>query len=121
MYPVVRWSSRSSTGHRRDTRVRAPLPRSVRASQLETRTARLKLRPAKKPVFVKIGVGLALGYRRNLVAGTWVARVADGRGGNWTKKIGIADDFDEADEGHEIFDFWGAQDRARVLVRTDSN
>lgn len=57
-----------------------------------------------------------VGYRRNATAGTWVVRAADGQGGNWTKAIGTADDFDEAD-GKTVLDFWQAQDRARVISR----
>jgi len=94
------------------------MARSTRSSTLETRTARLKLPIAKKPVFAKIGPGVGLGYRRNRTAGTWVARVADGRRGNWTKAIGHADDFDEAD-GSQVLDFWQAQEKARILGRSD--
>jgi integrase len=57
-----------------------------------------------------------LGYRRNATAGTWVVRAADGKGGNWTKAIGAADDFDEAD-GKAVLDFWQAQDCARAFAR----
>ena len=71
---------------------------------------------AKKPVFAKIGPGVGLGYRRNQTAGTWVVWVADGRGGNWTKAIGSADDFEEADSNNTL-DFWQAQDRARAVAR----
>jgi integrase len=92
------------------------MARSARSARLESRAARLKLTVAKKPVFVKIGPRVGLGYRRNQTAGTWVARVADGRGGNWTKSIGFADDFDEAD-GTNFLDFWTAQDRARTIGR----
>lgn len=92
------------------------MARSARSAKLETRSARLKLAVAKKPVFVKIAPRVGLGYRRNQTAGTWVARVADGKGGNWTKAIGVADDLDEAD-GTGIFDFWQAQDRARAVGR----
>lgn len=84
--------------------------------KLETRAARLKLPVAKKPIFTKIGPGLGVGYRRNTTAGTWVVRAADGKGGNWTKAIGAADDFDEAD-GKVVLDFWQAQDRARAIAR----
>jgi integrase len=91
------------------------MARQVR-SKLETRTARLKLPPAKKPVFVQIAPRVGLGYRRNKTAGTWVARVADGRGGNWTKAIGFADDFADAD-GRDVLDYWQAQDRARTVAR----
>jgi hypothetical protein len=98
-------------------RLRASVARRSRATKLEARGARLKLPVAKKPVFAKIGPGLGLGYRRNATAGTWVVRAADGQGGNWTKAIGTADDFDEAD----VLDFWQAQDRARAIARVGRN
>jgi integrase len=65
---------------------------------------------------VRVGPKIGLGYRRNQTAGTWVARVADGRGGNWTKAVGTADDLDDAD-GVAILDFWQAQEKARILGR----
>jgi integrase len=71
---------------------------------------------AKKPVFAKIGPRVAVGYRRNQTAGTWVVRAADGKGGNWTKAIGNADDFEDAN-GSEVLTFWQAQDRARAVAR----
>jgi integrase len=80
----------------------------------------LKLPIAKKPVFTKIGPRVGLGYRRNQTAGTWVLRVADGKGGNWTKAIGNADDFEEADDNN-ILDFWQAQHRARAMARVAHN
>ena len=92
------------------------MARSARSSKLETRTARLRLPVAKKPVYVKIGPGISLGYRRNQSAGTWVARVADGKGGNWTKRVGVADDFDDLDE-NTIFDYWQAHRRVHALAR----
>jgi integrase len=92
------------------------MARHARGAGLETRSSRLKLPIAKKPVFVKIGLGIGLGYRRNATAGTWVARISDGKGGNWTKAIAMADDFDEAD-GKTVLDFWQAQDRARAIAR----
>src|SRR5262249_22180894 len=67
-------------------------------------------------VFTRIGPGIALGYRRNKTVGTWVARVADGKGGNWTRGIGVADDFDEAD-GNRALTYWQAQERARAISR----
>jgi len=71
---------------------------------------------AKKPAFVRIGPGLSLGYRRNQTAGTWVVRVANGRGGFRTAAIGFADDHDDAD-GHKFLDFWQAQERAKIAAR----
>src|SRR6516225_7299830 len=98
------------------------MARRPRSSQLETRTARLKLAPRKKPYsFTIIAPGIALAYRRNQGAGTWVVRVADGRGGNWTKAFGVADDHEDAD-GSNVLDFWMATDKARALARgSDDN
>src|SRR6185295_11430629 len=96
----------------------AGMARRARGAGLEARSSRLRLPIAKKPVFVKIGPGVGLGYRRNQNAGTWVARVADGQGGNWTKAVGAADDFDVAD-GRNVLDFWQAQDKARTLGRIE--
>jgi integrase len=90
--------------------------RRTRAVKLETRTARLKLPPAKKPIFIKVGLRTGLGYRRTQTAGTWVVRVADGKGGNWTKAFAVADDLDDAN-GNTTLDFWQAQDRARAIAR----
>src|SRR5258707_15457849 len=94
---------RDTTGHRSGDR---HMPRRIRASRekLETRSSRLTLAIAKKPIFVKIRPGVGLGYRRNQTAGTWVVRVADGKGHNWTKAIAAADDFGEAN-GNTVLDF----------------
>jgi integrase len=92
------------------------MARRTRAAKIEDRTNRLKLPIAKKPVFVKIGPRVSLGYRRNQTAGTWVVRAADGKGSNWTKAIGVADDFETA-TGTATLTFWQAQDRARIVAR----
>jgi integrase len=86
---------------------------------LENRTQRLKLPVARKPLFVRIGPGISLGYRRNQITGTWVLRVADGRGGARTAAIGFADDHDAAN-GQDFLDYWQAQDRAKVHARVES-
>ena len=90
------------------------MPRRTREAKLETRSARLRLPVAKKPVFVKIGRGVGLGYRRNMTSGTWVVRITRG-GVDWAKAIGAADDFDNAD-GTTVLDFWQAQDWARAAA-----
>jgi integrase len=92
------------------------MARRTRETKLETRSSRLKLPLRKKPYFTSIGRGISLGYRRNQTTGTWVMRAANGKGGNWTRAIGIADDFDNAD-GKRILDFWQAQDHARAKAR----
>ena len=100
------------------------MARNPRASRLETRTARLKLKVRQKPYdFTTISPGIALGYRRNRAAGTWVVRVADGHGGNWTKRVGLADDHEPSDNAN-VFDWWEAVEAARKLARgtdTDTN
>jgi integrase len=90
--------------------------RRVRGNELENRTRRLKLPISKKPLFVRVGEGLSLGYRRNQTAGTWVLRVADGQGGASTVAVGRADDFDEAD-GTNYLTFWQAQEKAKHTAR----
>src|SRR5687768_6955431 len=92
------------------------MARNIRSAKLENRTNRLKLPVARKPIFERIGDGISLGYRRNQVAGTWVVRVADGKGGSWTKAIGMADDHEDAN-GKSILTFWQAQDNARLVAR----
>ena len=91
------------------------MARQIRNSSLESRTNRLKLPVGWKPIYVKIGPGLSLGYRRNQTAGTWVLRIADGKGGMATKRIGHADDFETAD-GQNFLTFYQAQDKARKLA-----
>ena len=93
------------------------MARKPRASRLESRTSRLKLQVREKPHdFTTISPGIALGYRRNKAAGTWVVRCADGRGGNWTRRVGHADDFEHADDKH-VLTYWQAIDAARKLAR----
>ena len=93
------------------------MARSARSSKLETRTSRLKLPVTAKPLFVRVAPGVSLGYRRTKTAGTWVLRVGSGRNGAWTKRIAIADDFDDSD-GVAILTFWEAQSVAKETAGT---
>jgi integrase len=95
------------------------MARSIRSAQLETRTARLKLPITTDPSFVKVGDGIALGYRRNRTDGAWVARVADGSGRNARRNLAIADDYQEAD-GQRVLSYWQAVDAARRLKAGDT-
>lgn len=92
------------------------MARNIRSAQLETRTARLKLELRKKPYTLRVAPGVRLGYRRNAAAGTWSVVGADGKGGNWIKKFGVADDHEEAN-GEQVLTFWQAQQLARQLAR----
>jgi integrase len=89
-----------------------PKPRN---SQLESATARRKLAVRKKPYYVRLSPGIHLGYRRNAGPGTWTVRVADG-GTEWTRKLGLADDFEAASRPH-VLSYWQALDAARALAR----
>ena len=93
------------------------MARRPRAAPIENRTNRLRLTVRRKPYsFTPVSPGIALGYRRNRGAGTWVMRAADGRGGSWTKAVGLADDLEAADNAH-VLDWWQAIEKARKLAR----
>jgi integrase len=86
------------------------------AIRLTSPTARAKLAVRKKPFFIVLGRGIALGYRRNAGAGTWIVRCADGKGSNWTKAFASADDHEKAD-GEHVLSFEQAAERTRALAR----
>ena len=81
--------------------------------KLDSKTARLKLKPRKKPYTNRIAAGIRLAYRRNEGPGTWSVL---GGGGTWLRQFAIADDLEPAD-GHTILDYWQAIERARDLAR----
>lgn len=96
------------------------MPRKVRDSNLETRSARARLRVAHKPYFRLIEPGLHLGYRKLASGpGTWLARRYTGQGKYTVENLRtadgalvIADDYSEAD-GHTVLSFAQAQQAAR--------
>ena len=97
------------------------MARRPRAFRLESRSNRLRFPGREKPYdFTTISPGISIGYRRNRSAGVWVVRVADGRGGNWTKRVALADDFEESN-GEQVLTFWEAQDKARKLARGNAD
>ena len=55
------------------------MPQKIRSAKLETRSARLRLAVRGKPYFIKLARGIALGYRRNKTAGTWLFVLTDTR------------------------------------------
>src|SRR5262245_35230555 len=87
-----------------------------RAARLETATARRRLKVRKKPYWITISPGIALGYRRNAGSGTWSVRSTDGHGSDWIKRIALADDLERAD-GMHVLTYWQAIDQARALAR----
>jgi integrase len=97
------------------------MPRKVRDSNLETRTARSRLKARHKPFFRLIEPGLHLGYRKLASGpGTWLARRYSGEGKYTVENLRtpdgaliIADDYSEAD-GHAVLSFGQAQERAKT-------
>ena len=94
------------------------MPRRLRpAAKIATRTDREKLKRRRAPYgLTNIAPGLRLGYRKTKGAGTWVLEAANGKGGEWTKRVGTADDKEVAD-GEHVLDFWQASEKARALAR----
>src|SRR5262249_13712180 len=96
------------------------MPRKVRDSNLETRTARARLRVAHKPYFRLIEPGLHLGYRKLASGpGTWLARRYSGDGRYVLENLRtsdgalvLADDYQDSDHGR-ILTFAEAQRAAR--------
>jgi integrase len=90
-----------------------PKPRS---SALESATSRRKLVVSKKPYWLKLSPGIALGYRRNEGPGTWSVRSSDGHGRLWEKRLALADDLEAAAPPH-VLTFWDAQKMAMAMAR----
>src|SRR4051812_16249304 len=87
---------------------------------IETKTARGKLPVSKNPVFVRLGQGVSIGYRRNAGgAGVWIVRLADGKRGKVEKRLGMADDAAPPD-GRTIMDYQQATEAARRLGRGET-
>jgi integrase len=96
------------------------MPRTVRDSNLETRTGRSRLRVRGKPYFRLIEPGLHLGYRKlSGGPGTWIARRYTGSGRYTVENLRadgaliVADDYADAD-GEIVLSFAQAQSAARA-------
>jgi integrase len=88
---------------------------SVRNSKLENRTQRSKLAVAHRPVWVGIGQGLYLGYRKGVKGGAWIARYYIEKGKYVTEKLGKADDHQDAN-GLDVLSYFEAQECARAFA-----
>lgn len=87
------------------------MPRRARNTNLETRTARLKLAVGRHPYRHSIERGLLLLYYRGAKRGSWSVRIY--RNGKYEEHaLGLADDYDIAD-GVKVLSFPQAQDKAR--------
>lgn len=89
------------------------MARTIRDTNLETRTARNRLEARGKPYFRALEPGLHIGYRRPKGGtGKWVARHYVGDQKYEVETIGTADDNSDAD-GVAILSFRQAQELAR--------
>ncbi len=94
------------------------MARTPRKTSLETRTARLKLGAGKR-VWVNVGEGISLCYRRSEKGvGTWTARL-------WLKgeyrftSLGEADDYRDAD-GEVVLSYYQAFDKVRIWAAQET-
>lgn len=97
------------------------MPRKIKSSILDTRTARAKLKARGKPYWVQIGEGLHLGYRKGASFGKWVKRTYQGDEKYTVETFALADDTLGAD-GEKTLDFWQAQEVVsgkRVIERRE--
>jgi len=86
----------------------------VRDARLETRTARRRLKPRRKPYWVRVAPTIWLGYRAlQRPPGTWNV---GGNAKRWIRKIAYADDLERAN-GKTILDFWQGQEAAKKVAR----
>jgi integrase len=88
------------------------MARLVRHTVLETRTSRSKLKPRAKPYWRSLDPGLHLGYRKGKNGGAWVVRRYIGNEQYQETRLGVADDFADAD-GLTVLSFAQAQEAAR--------
>ena len=95
------------------------MARTVRDANLETRTARARLRIRTEPYWRGLEKGFALGYRRRPRGGTWLARRRRADSGYTEHRIGTADDLQDAD-GVAVLDYAQAQKTARGWWRAEA-
>lgn len=96
------------------------MPRKVRDAELDSRTARSRLKARGKPYYRSIDPGLHLGYRRLAGGvGKWVVRLYQGDEQYAVETIATADDLSHAN-GVDVLTFAQAQDKARQIRDTQS-
>jgi integrase len=89
------------------------MARTIKDANLDSRTARSRLKARGKPYWRGLEPGLHMGYRRPATgAGKWLARHYIGDEKYEVETIGVADDFSDAD-GVAILSFHEAQKLAR--------
>jgi integrase len=88
---------------------------------LQTPTSRARLAPRGKPYKVRLIPGVHLAYRAaQSGTGSWLVIASDGKGGQWQKVFGHADDKQPSD-GVTVLDYEQAALRCRAIARGDAN
>ena len=88
------------------------MARTIKDINLDSRTARGRLKLSGKPYYRSLDPGLHLGYRKGKRGGKWLARRYAGDGGYEFHKIATTDDTQDAD-GVSVLTFSQAQAEAR--------
>jgi integrase len=88
------------------------MARTLHDAKLDTRASRQRLRRRREPYWRSISGGLAVGYRKGIKGGTWIARHYSAEHGRRYQSIGTADDVADADGAH-VLSFAQAQEAAR--------
>jgi len=99
------------------------MPRTIRDVKLESRAARLRLTPGRKPHFKTLVPNLLhLGYRRRYAdqPGQWLVRRYVGRERYRVTPLGLADDFQDAGGSIDVLTFAEAQRRALAHKPADA-
>ena len=91
------------------------MPRTAKDTDITTRAARERCDARHEPHWRSIDAGAALGYRRGVTAGVWVARLAKPGGGYAKATLGRADDKLVGD-GAEVFDYRAALKLAQAWI-----
>lgn len=93
------------------------MARTIRDAKIETRAARDRLKPGRKPHFKTLVPGkLHLGYRRKHKdrPGTWLVRHYVGAERYRIAPLGLADDFQDAADNNDVLTFADAQRMAHA-------
>ncbi len=80
------------------------MTRSARDADLEDREARNRLASRREPYWRALDTGRHLGYYKGSELRIWIARWSRGKGRDREQRVGLADDFAEAD-GFAVLDF----------------
>jgi integrase len=88
------------------------MARTLHDAKLDTRASRQRLGKRREPFWRSISSGLAVGYRKGVNGGTWIARHYSAEHGRRYQSIGTTDDVADADGAH-VLSFAQAQEAAR--------